>query len=178
MYRIIIFSISALLLIIAYQDFKFRAVNWIVFPLLALLSIIFNLLSLNTLLELCKNSMINLIFITVQFLLLYLYFILKIKKIIPLTEKIGLGDLLFLCAVSFLFSPVNFIFFYIFSLITSLCIYGITSLIFKKNNPFSGAIPLAGLQSLFLFIFILATVLFGDLTITNDNYLLNQLFPV
>lgn len=174
---IVLFFICVLLFIIIHQDFKYRAVNWVVFPFLAFFAILYNLISQNTVTQLLKNSMFNLIFIILQFCLLYLYFALKNRKLVSITEKVGAGDLFFLVAISLLFSPVNFILFYIISLIFSLAFYGINFLIFKTKNPFKISIPLAGLQSLFLIAIFLIEVLFGKLNITNDIFILSKLFP-
>jgi len=107
--------------------------------------------------------------------LFYLYFALKDKIRSALTKKIGLGDLFFIIAICFLIPPLTFIVFYILSLILSLLLYGLTYFIFKQAIFTGKAIPLAGLQSFFLFIFIITLVILGNLNLNIDNFILNKL---
>ena len=142
------------LCVIAYQDFTSRAVTWIYFPTLAVIGICIHIYSCSDLKVVCRETFCNILFITFQFLLSFIYFIARNKfKMISLSSKIGLGDLLFLLASSFLFSPLQFVIFYTSSLFFSLIAY-LTFFIIKKSNS-SGTIPLAGLQSVYLSIWLL-----------------------
>lgn len=145
------------LLIISYQDFKYRAVTWFLYPILALLSFPFHFtyFRLYSLAPYLLNISINIIFISVQLLLLKLYFITKERPQSPMTNhKIGLGDILMFYAVATWFSFSYFIFFYLSTLILSVVIVLLIKFI-SGNTYLEKNIPLAGLMAVFLLIFIL-----------------------
>src|SRR5688572_27828161 len=89
-------------------------------------------------------SFINAGFVLLQFALLKLYFSLKKNGNSRLiNEKIGLGDLLFLLAACFFFSPFNFLLFYCSSLLFAMIFHLLLCKIIK-DTKFSLTIPLAG----------------------------------
>lgn len=134
--------LTIILLLIFYQDIKYRAVTWYLFPWLAL-----SLVSVSQRFEL-QNSLINAGFVLSVFIILSIWFSLKDGKIVNLFERhIGLGDLLFLISISAYFSIPAFFFFYLLSLVL-IVIGHIIYTISKRSKP--ETIPLAGLQSLFL----------------------------
>ena len=145
-------SIILLLLSIIWQDFKSFGLYWFILPLLIILFFL-RLWHIAGLEQGIQYIIINLLFVVSQFSIVYFYFVLKNRKLIPEIDKyIGWGDILFFVCLSFAFSPLNFIFFYIISLIITLIIYGFLYL-------FSGVvrkIPLAGLQALLLLISIIS----------------------
>lgn len=144
------------LLPISYQDFRFRAVSWYLFPISFLLIVIRNLHQVTAEL-LLENLGLNMLFILIQVSTLLAYF--AIKKISVkqfLNQYMGIGDLLFFVlmsvAIPFPALPV----FMVFSLVLSLFL-GITS--FKNKT-----IPLAGIQA-----FLLAGILVLDETRILEN---------
>src|ERR1035438_1869331 len=171
MFLIFFLPVLVLSVWIFYEDFSSRAVNWILFPLLAVSGIFMSLYNLNSFAQVLKNALYNFGFLIIQFLLLKIYFQFRKQqgfKII--NKKIGLGDILFLSASCFYFSLLNFLLFYILSLIFALIFY----LFFFKKKSFAQpeeTVPLAGLQSIFLIIFI-CTNKACSINITMDDWLL------
>jgi hypothetical protein len=118
----------------------------------------------------------NIFFLLVQFILLQLYFLLKGGKTTDvINKKIGWGDVLFLVAACFFFSPLNFILFYIQSLIFSTAIF-LVMILRRRCVSLSGkmTVPLAGLQASFLFLD-LAVNYFFSYSLTNDNWMMSKL---
>lgn len=135
-----------LLLVVFYQDYRHRAVYWILFPLLALVFLGYNL-KLRNWEEVKDDLLINLGFIAVQLLLLTIYFSIKYKRPVNISSHLlGWGDILFIVALGFLFSPLNFVLYYLMSLL--LVVTGVLSMKLAGFRP--SKIPLAGIQALFL----------------------------
>src|SRR5690554_3663511 len=91
------------LVFIGYQDLRYRAVYWLCFPLL---TILFLLIKSNkaSMSASVYDALWGLLFFGVQLLVLWVYFSLKTKKMILLTNGyLGWGDILFLVALSFYF---------------------------------------------------------------------------
>jgi len=167
MQQIIQLSILIILMIMGLQDFRYRAISWYTFPLLAVLLLLgnkdFNI----------TEAFINIGFLLINFGLATLFISLKKKKFTNLLKShIGWGDLLMLLCLSLYFSPVNFFVFYLSSLVFIAIATGIYMLVIK---PAHYTIPLAGMQGLLLFACILSTSLF-DVKINNlqwfENYFL------
>ena len=168
-----IFAISAITLsMIAYQDFRSRSVYWFYFPLLTISGIILGFLELKSNLQLFQYAFFNVFFLAMQLFFLKVYFFLRHKKIVKIVDKkMGLGDILFLIAACFFFSPFNFIVFYISSLLFSIIYYALYKVI--KGSSLK-TLPLAGLQALFLFICFGVRFLF-KYSMLNDNWLIDKL---
>lgn len=126
-----------------FQDLRERAVSLVLFIALFLLAglkyfilgISYEALALNCLF----------IFTQLVVILLYCQFRYKEKNIF---KFIGMGDLLCWGVLVWLFTPLNFVFFYIVSLVFSFMLFGLLKVI-KGNLPFN-TVPLAGFQSLLL----------------------------
>jgi len=163
-----------LLAILFYEDRKYRAVSWIVFPLLALTFIVCSL-SYVRWTELLFNTFYNISFLLIQLLLITLYFSLKNRKIILITQNyLGTGDILFLLCLAFFFSPINYIVFYFTSLF--LILAGVLVYLIVKRN-FNLKLPLAGLQSLLLLALILLNIVCNNwFNYQNDHLIISQLF--
>ncbi|MBL7883526.1 MAG: hypothetical protein JNL69_05625 [Bacteroidia bacterium] len=154
------------LISIVYQDLKYRAVHWFIFPALFLT---FGIKSLQTLTfeELAQHTFFNLGFVLVQLILLSVYMSIKHKKITNIINtQLGLGDILLWICLSIAFSPTNFILFFISGLCFSLIVYLIFRFL-KKDS--SEEIPLAGLQSLFLTIILLYNHFFSPLNLYSST---------
>lgn len=146
-------AIVLTLSVIAYQDFKYRAVSWYLFPLAFILLAVLQFQKYE-MRVIGGNTGINLLLILIQFLLLGLYYSIKEKRIqiIP-GSRIGLGDVLLLVVLCLGFSPMNFVVFIILALISGLLVTGIIHLIVKNPNPL---IPLASYLGLaYIFIIVL-----------------------
>lgn len=148
--------ILLLLSVIAYQDFCYRAISWITIPLL------FSAFSINSIFATDFNNFLqsflfNLGFIFFQLIAVTAWFSLKNQAVINITQKyIGWGDILFFVVAAAVFSPVNFILFYLLSIISTL-IYAIGLRLVKKssaieNLPSGSQVPLAGAMALLLFV--------------------------
>jgi hypothetical protein len=160
-----------LLLVIFYQDLKFQAVSWILFPIGILIG--FLVLKAEYSIKLFSiNLFINIGFISFQMLIILLYFRLKYKGFSGVFQKaFGIGDLLFFIMITPLFSPLNYIAFFIASMFFSLLIFILlTKMKLYKNSK----IPLAGFQSIFLVI-IICLGYFLNWNFYSDLYILTEL---
>ena len=160
-----------LLLFISFQDFKYKAVWWIAFPIGFILSVLlsYSEISLN---DLVFNTLFNLLFIAFQLGVIMLFSWIKFKQFKNIfTHVFGLGDLLFLVMICSLFSPFNFVLFYVLSLAFSLIFYLILKILKIYNDA---KIPLAGLQSIFLVIAICIDF-FSKFNFYNDYQILEYI---
>src|SRR5688500_11436731 len=107
----VFYTLLVVLLIVAfYQDCKYRAITWFVFPLLAVVALLI-FVQLN---GAWKALGLNLIFVLVVMSCPFGYISLREKKLTNIfAQHFGLGDLLFFIAVCPLFAPSNFILFFI-----------------------------------------------------------------
>lgn len=159
-----------LLFLIVFQDIKYRAISWVVLPVIVFLFAYRqgSMLGVNVLLS---NTGINFSFVVLQYGLLSLYFSIKNKHLVNIIDQyIGLGDVLFFVVLCFAFSPVNYIAFYfgttIFTLIAVLA-YNVFS---KKS---SAQIPLAGIQSAWMAVLLMFNSLWRTVPFYNDLTILS-----
>lgn len=160
-----------ILVFIIYQDFRFQAVSWIFFVIGFAITLTVSVKE-NFLPDIFINTMFNALFILFQISIIYLFTWIKFKKKKNIFKSVfGLGDLLFLLMIIPLFSPLNFVIFFIASIIFTLFVYTIlrSIKIYKKQR-----VPLAGLQSLFLFI-VLISQIFIKFNLYNDYYILQYI---
>ncbi len=136
--------LSVLLTIIVYQDLRYRAVSWLVFPVLLVIGVW--VAQHNSGWDtVWKNSLLNLGFIMLQLVGISLYLSAKHKRFINITrEYLGWGDILFFVTLTLYFSPLNFIVFYLLSLLLILTGAAFSKIIIRKKAQ---TIPLAGLQA-------------------------------
>lgn len=161
-----VFSLSILILLgfIIYEDFKFRAVTWYLFPLLALIILIEDIVVYTSVMSLHIFA-INFLFILVQLIAVTFYLSIKNKKWVWIWEHyLGLGDILFLLILCLFFSPLNLIVFYLGSLLLTV----IAVLLLRKIYPSFAIIPLAGLQSGFLAVLIILNLLVSPMNYKVD----------
>lgn len=125
-----------------YQDLKFRAISWLVFPGLLICSVgIFISADMRLL-----TIFMNLTFLTLVLGTLFVYISIKRGEITNIFKAdFGWGDVLFLIAITPLFLDRNFILFFISGMLLSGFIHLI--LIQFKANP---KIPLAGYLAVYL----------------------------
>lgn len=172
MFWLIHVILFALLLIAAYQDFKWRGIHWIIIPFLAGLFLFFSARE-NTLKEVLNNAFINVCFVLLQFLLISIWFSIKSGKLVNvLKQHIGIGDLLFFVCLCFAFSPVNFILFMITALMLSLIIHLVILLIVKNADR---TVPLAGLVALMLIAVLVIESIYYPGGLQNDGIITNLL---
>ncbi len=150
-----IFILYVVLSVIFYQDIKYRAVWWFMFPVLFLILLIlanFNVLN--------KNYILNFIYILLLLLIVWVYSWIKLKKITLKSAYnfIGLGDVLIFFALTPLLPFKSFNIFFVSALIFSLLAHKI----FKKYFWYNGeTIPLAGLISFYTILFHFILVVFN-----------------
>jgi len=158
---------------IAFQDFRSRAVSWFLFPLLAACGVLLALTEGNALSLLGQYMAINSAFLLLQFAVLKGWFLLRAgrgKEQTPFVDHaIGKGDIFFLLAAGCFFSPVNFIFFYLSSLLFALIVYLVVRYWPARKSHWS-TVPLAGLQAGFLLL-CLPLHLLLRLSLTDDNWI-------
>lgn len=159
------------LLILIYQDFKFRAISWIILPVISVLAAL-NGFHAGHSSYFLTNTLINLSIILIEFLLITLYFSLKAHSfVIIINKQIGLGDVLFYIPLGMMFTPVNFIVFNICSTLLTL----IGFLVFKGFfNSEKSKIPLVGALSIALGLCIVFK-LFSDTDIFYDDFLIYRI---
>lgn len=136
-----------LLLGIAYQDFTTRSVHILLFAVLLILSVWYSFIYQKWS-QLLGGWIFNFIFIAFQLAIVFLYIKMKFgwdKKII--NNYLGIGDLVFFLPLVLILPPVNFLAFYISSLIGILLLTLLANMFFGKKIE---TIPLAGGQALFL----------------------------
>ncbi len=150
-----------ILVLMAWQDFKFRAIYWWLFPLL-LVGLLWLKIDGGEQATIPFNLLTNGLFLSAQFLLLSLYFSIKERKWVNLFKAyFGLGDLLFLLCLTVYFSFLNYILFYIATLFLVILITVLTRLLSLKANT---TIPLAGWQALMLCLLMLLELSYGKMT--------------
>jgi hypothetical protein len=145
---IITLGLLVLLVVSVYQDFRFRAISWIVFPLLACLNFLVTWIGFG-IIHAVENTLYSSCFIILQLSLVSAYYSIKHGKfILIINEFIGLGDILFLFSITPLFPFTLFVLFLILALSLILLIYGNKTL-FNKNTKIP--VPMAGLLAMALF---------------------------
>lgn len=170
----LVFKLLSLLLLIAifWEDMRYRAVHWFLFPLLAVMLVSINLKSYGVNAFLI-NAGANIGFLALQFILITLYFSIRQKsRVNVFNSLIGWGDVLLLLTLCFYCSLLNFIGFYLLSLLLIMAGWLGYRIVFSRDNK---QIPLAGLQAL-LFAGIMAFSWFGSgVNLTEDDWLLKFL---
>ena len=161
------------LFIIAVQDFRSRTVSWFLFPLLEVCGFLLAIVESKSLFLAGRYLTINSIFLLLQFAVLKGWFMLRAKRGVGPTpfvdHVIGKGDIFFLLASGCFFSPVNFIFFYLSSLLFALAVYLLVRCWPTRKTRWS-TVPLAGLQAGFLFLYLPLHFLLR-IPFTDDNWI-------
>jgi len=156
------------LAVIVLQDIKYREISWVLIPLI-LAGFIYKAMEYKNILM--TDVLLNISFIAIQLLLLTIYISIKNKKPVNIVNTyLGIGDILFFLVICVAFSPINFIAFYILSLVFTLAAIII-------YNRFSGKqtkeIPLAGSMATVLIFLLITTEILPGMDLYNDGYLLN-----
>ena len=156
---IIKFLICLVLLFIMIQDFRFRAVHWILFPVLLIL-LVTESLFVSKIDNYLDSISINLLVILLQGLILIGYYKLKGTHFINfIKDRIGMGDLLFVLVMAFAFSWSTFLLYYIAGLLFTLITWlAVRNLIRLRSQ----LVPLAGMLALFMTLIMLAEIILPD----------------
>lgn len=168
---IIQFVLCFVLLILAIQDFRLRAVHWTLFPILLMLFIA-DSLSQVELKDYISGIAINLLLVSAQGVILFVYYSAQGKKLKHiLTSILGLGDILFIIIMAFAFSWTSFIFYYIAGLIFALSLW-VVRLFVSGHRP--QLVPLAGLLAVYMILVIITGAFVPE--ISRSSNLINNLF--
>jgi len=159
--------IIAVLSIIFVQDLLSRSVQWILFLCLFSCLLILRVMEHATIKEISASLGINFAFLAMQLLAVTIYFSIKNKGWINITKALlGWGDILFLLCLTVCFSILNYLFFYILSLLASLIIW----IILRSLNLIKDRhIPLAGFQAMLLILLFIAVWWIKPLNLNSDN---------
>ena len=133
------------LLLLAVQDFKYRAISWYLFPIGLGVALLFAY-KMDQQNQILSIALPNISFIIIQITVLTMYLSIKHKTFINIFKGyFGIGDTLFLLVIAFVFSPVNYILFFVITLLISLIVF-----IFLKLFKNVQQVPLAGTMALVL----------------------------
>ena len=161
----------AILLVLVYQDFKSRAISWFLIPILLMVVVINALMTIN-IEELTIFLGINLILVLVNLLGVTLIISLKEKRLKNIINSyLGLGDVLFFLVLTTLFSPINFVIFFIGSIFLVTLIYGGVMLFSKQKKTL---IPLAGAMSLVLIAVLLVQQFTTSFNLYQDLFIIHE----
>ena len=160
----------AVLLVMALQDFKHRAIYAWLF--LVLFGVLGTMKAMGgSWIAMAKDLGYNAAFLGLQILLISIYFSLKERKWVNIfSTYFGLGDLLFLFSLTAYLSFLNYVFFYIISLICCILASLIIS-VFSKG--FKRMIPLAGMQAVVFALWVGLSFLDQKIILTSDLELIN-----
>lgn len=135
-----------LLVLCIVQDWKYRGIHFLVFPILFALTLSINRLQKFDLTELGYS----LIFIGTNLLVLSIYLSIKNKGFVNIFKNyLGIGDVLFFVAMAPLFSFRNYILFFITGMLISMVFHLLLGRFQKHDN-----IPLAGYLSIYILVLI------------------------
>ena len=132
-----------LLVLIAFQDIKDKKVNWVLFPITAIL--LFTLYQNSTALNLSYTFLLMNIFMVSSILGILFIYTKYISRMEFLNVSFGLGDVLFFYAFALGFPTITFLILFVSSIVFSLIIS-----FFRSKEYIVTGVPLAGLMSLFL----------------------------
>lgn len=155
-----------------YQDFRFRGIYWWLFPLLLMLFVL-DVWLRYAFGRLAATAGSNIIFLIVQMFLLTGYVSLRKRKLTNIFKGyFGLGDLLFLLCIAFYFSCLNYIAFYLLSLVIVI----VLTLIFNgRSRAEKEKIPLAGYQALLLILIMTVSFFIKSVNVHSDAVFFNLL---
>ena len=153
-----------------WEDLKSREISLIWFLILSLVTLV--LAYLQPIPEFWKQLLLNISFILLQFILLSCYFSIKNKRWLWVTQVgFGGGDIFLLVILLFFFPFLNYLLFYVISLLWTLLLCGLFVLFSQRKIV---KLPLAGLQALLLALLIIMELVF-HVDIRSEDWLLNHL---
>ena len=132
---LILISFIAILVLCFYQDVRFRGIHWFVFPLVLAGALTLNWDQLDLIV-----LAYNIGFVVFLLLGLTFYLTLKEQKLVNITKGyFSLGDILFILALTPLFTIQWFVIFFTFGTIITLMFHLIASMIKpQKTIPYAG----------------------------------------
>jgi len=157
---------------ITLQDFSQRQIAWYWLPILLAGIILLNV-QRNELKNMISFFITNVCFVVFQLIVLIIYFSIKNKKLTNIIDHyIGLGDVLFFIVLCTVFSPLNFLVFYIISLLLILLTFFTYNTVSKKIIQH---IPLAGAMALCLIFCFVYKYTNNNFNFYNDSRMIELL---
>jgi hypothetical protein len=141
--NIILGIICFLCLLIFFLDLKYREIWWGWF-LILWLAILVHKINVMGIHQAFQFATTNLIILGVQLLGVWVY-VKLIKKTNLIDKQLGLGDVVFLVVLCFVFTPDMYLFFFLSVSMLTIIAFIFISMFFEKKS-----IPLAGILSCFL----------------------------
>ncbi|MBC7487993.1 MAG: hypothetical protein H7282_14725 [Cytophagaceae bacterium] len=146
MQTLLFFAIVFVLIAVTVEDFRSRLVHAFWFPALFLLAFGYAI-QFESSAQVIEQVLISFSFLIIQGFLLIIYFIIKHKRWINITQSyLGWGDILFIIASIPLFSSFVFVLFYLCSLLLTI----LWVVLYRLTGKQMVLIPLAGIQSICL----------------------------
>jgi hypothetical protein len=156
---------------IVWQDIRSRLVLWTLFPALAAGLCLVHVLRTGSVNLLWFPLVCNMVLVIMMLLAVSLYVWITRKKFINIIDSLlGWADILFLVAIAFYFSVPNFLVFWIASMSFALLAWIIWQALAERKSKH---IPLVGLQSIALVLFLSADWWLHLVNLTDDTWLLN-----
>lgn len=161
-----------LLAIMVYQDFKSREITGFILPVLFLLFFVKSIQKTNFG-EVLLSVGLNSLFLLTQLILVSVYFSIRQKRFFNILDTyLGKGDVFLLLAMTPLFITINYVLFYVVSLLISLVVFGIYLSLFRRKKYH---IPLAGCIGIQLMICLLLQYSCPFINFRNDEFFRNAL---
>jgi len=156
------------LCVVAFQDFRHRAISWLLIPVL-FFGFVFIALKTMEWDDYWRESLFNLCYILLVVVLLTVYLSLKNKKFVNIVNSfLGIADILFFAVLAVAFSPFNFEIFFLSSGILTSVIYGLL-IYFKNVNP---EVPLAGTMASMLLVVMILNFCLPNMNLHSDNFII------
>jgi len=164
--------VLAVLGVFVVQDFKGRSVFWFLPPVLAGAFIGLRYSLIGNFEEYWLPVIFNLNFIALLLIVTTAACSFRKRRLINVFKFLGLGDILFLAAIAFYLSALNFALFFVISSITVLFCWGMWRCLSGKIARF---IPLAGFYAFFLACALICDWFLFHFNITDDFWLWHKL---
>ena len=169
---LILLVIEILLLgFIAFQDIKDKQVHVALFLLLGIVFITHNIV-FGMHASFFRHTAINLGFLLLETGLLFMYVWFRKRTARHFLSLLGLGDIVFFVLLALLLSPLNFIAFFMGTLMLVILFYGIRHFLFANAD---NRIPLAGIQAALMAALLVADYFWKAFNVYSDTLLLNTI---
>ncbi|MBE9585990.1 hypothetical protein IM792_16165 [Mucilaginibacter sp. JRF] len=154
------------------QDARSRLIYLWCFPVLAMMFVVLRVFNGEKWASIAGDSIKGLLFLLLQIVALSLYFSIRNRKWTNILKGyLGWGDVLFLICSACYLSILNFIGFYVGSLLLSIIVWIIWQQ--RKDASNNVRIPLAGLQALIMMPLLLADWWLPGVSLTQDDWLIS-----
>jgi hypothetical protein len=154
---------------IVFQDFKQRQISWFFIPLL-LAGFIYKAFYTNNGVGV-NGLLVNVGFVLLQLTVLTIYMSVKNKKMVNIINSyLGIGDVLFFIVLCGAFSPINFLVFYLCSIVLTLIGYLLYNIMIKGSQK---EIPLAGAMASGMILLMIANIFLPKMNLYSDDFFIS-----